>query len=379
MKSLKVMSLALALSLSALPLSASMALAEDTTAVADTNTATTTATVTTTNSTATNSTTTNTTTTTDGTAAQTTAGDTTTSTNGDLTPVVDGNGNVVDPGVLPDSPFYWITQLIDKLQVILTTDPAKKAALLEDQALEKMAEAETMLKDGNTQEAQTAMDGYSQKLSEAQAFLDKLAASDSETMQKLELALGQTNAKNIQTLGGLLDKLPPQAQQKVALNIVRSMEKSIAKMEKKDQLKLAKELKKAANNVDEENLTKEDQATVAALDQTLQDGTSSTTAAAGTEAKTMSTTAAQTTSNAAGVQKAKAYEQAKESASIETEQPEVQKQSPESKESPELKNQNEQKQVEPTENDNSKNKEQGDNSSENKHSNNGSQKGNKGR
>ncbi|WP_042331629.1 DUF5667 domain-containing protein [Desulfosporosinus orientis] len=187
----------------------------------------------------------------------------------DIPPAVDENGDVVAPGTLPDSPFYWLTTLIEKLQVALTFDPEKKTELLEEQALERMAEASAMIAKGDTEEAEGALTAYSEKLTQAQAFLASLTDTDSEVTQKLETALSQTHAKNIQTLGGLLDKLPPQAAQKVALNVVRSMEKSIAKMEKKDQLKVAKELRKATKGIEDSELSEEDQAALENLDETL--------------------------------------------------------------------------------------------------------------
>jgi hypothetical protein len=194
---------------------------------------------------------------------------TTENTESELPPVLDENGEVVSPGTLPDSPFYWLTTLIEKLQVMLTTDPVQKTELLEEQALERLSEAQVMVQNGETEEAEATLQAYSGKLAEAQAFLVTLTETDSETLQKLETALGMSHANNIQTLGGLLDKLPPQAAQKVALNVVRSMEKSIAKMEKKDQLKVAKELKKATKGLEENELADEDQAALENLDETL--------------------------------------------------------------------------------------------------------------
>lgn len=264
------MAFALSLSLCTLPLSAPLALAEETPvaeagAVPDA-TASPDATVSTDG--------TNTTDTTDNTGTvDTTGAADTAGTAGDegtaLEPVLDENGEIVDPGTLPDSPFYWLTELIKKLQVILTTDPVAKTELLEDQALQNIAQAAAMVESGDTEEAQVAIEGYTQKLAEAQAFLEDLAATDSETAQKLELAMSQSHAQNIQTLGGLLDKLPPQASKKIALNIVRSMEKSIAKMEKKDQRELAKELRKATENIEESELTEEEQLALDALENSL--------------------------------------------------------------------------------------------------------------
>lgn len=63
----------------------------------------------------------------------------------ELPPILDENGEVVSPGTLPDSPVYWLTTLIEKLQVALTFDPVKKTELLEEQALERIAEAGALI------------------------------------------------------------------------------------------------------------------------------------------------------------------------------------------------------------------------------------------
>jgi hypothetical protein len=110
----------------------------------------------------------------------------------EFTTVVDSNGQTVTAGILPDSPFSWFEELMDKLQWALTLEPVKKAHLKEQQALEELAEAQQMAKKG-----------------------------------KLAEALNQTQAANITVLTGLLDKIPPQAAKKVALNVVRSMERLV--------------------------------------------------------------------------------------------------------------------------------------------------------
>ena len=50
--------------------------------------------------------------------------------------------------------------------------------------------------------------------------------------KSLAIALASINSNNIQVLGNLIDKLPPQAAQRVALNIVRTMEKAVQKINK---------------------------------------------------------------------------------------------------------------------------------------------------
>ena len=144
-----------------------------------------------------------------------------------LPPVQNSNGQTVTAGTLPDSPLYWLTNLIQKIELALTFNPAQKASVVQQQALQNLAAAEAMEQNGKTNLAQKALTDYSNKISQAEAFLTQVNKPNSDTAQALETGLAQTSAKNIAVLSELLDKLPPQAAQKVALNIVRSLEKDV--------------------------------------------------------------------------------------------------------------------------------------------------------
>ncbi|HEX3015586.1 MAG TPA: DUF5667 domain-containing protein [Desulfobacteria bacterium] len=154
----------------------------------------------------------------------------TTSTTQNSVTVVDTNGQAVEPGILPGSPFYWLENLVQKLELALTFGPENKAKLSENQALQKLADAEALVQQGNQQQAQQALSEYTAKIAAAQNFLSQVQDPNSTTAQQLQTALSQTNAANIRVLSGLLDKLPPQAAQKIALNIVRAMERDVNKL-----------------------------------------------------------------------------------------------------------------------------------------------------
>ena len=210
--------------------------------------------------------TTSTTTTTDGNTVTATPVDSTTgttststdSTNTALPPVQDSTGQTVEPGTSPDSPFYWLTSLIQKLQLAFTFDPAQKAALEEKFALQNLATARDLLNKGKQAPAQKALEDYAQKIASAQDFLNKIDSSskdfDAAKFQILQDALAKISAKNIQVLGGLLDKLPPQAAQKVALNVVRSMEKAVDKLQPKEKQEVDQEMDAVAKRVGDSNL-----------------------------------------------------------------------------------------------------------------------------
>lgn len=176
----------------------------------------------------------------------------------------------------------WLTPLIDKLQTILGTDSPVTPDSQTDQTSENTSETSTLTEVGDTGETQVPTDEYSKKLKEAQDFLEGLSAEDSDTMQKLELAVNNNHAQNIKVLGNLLDKLPTQASERLAFNIVRSMEKSVNRTEKTDQqtqevTTTTNEVTTTANSVEDDSLsetetsslTEEEQTALDSLDQTF--------------------------------------------------------------------------------------------------------------
>jgi len=142
-------------------------------------------------------------------------------------PVVDANGNIIISST-------WFTDLIGKLQLALTFDPARKCELNQQQALAKLAKARKLMEEGNSEGAQICLDQYTKKIAKAQAFLDQVKDPNSETAKALDTAVTNVNINNIVVLGNLIDKLPPQAAQRLALNVVRSMEKAVKKTQKEE-------------------------------------------------------------------------------------------------------------------------------------------------
>ena len=140
-------------------------------------------------------------------------------------------------GILPGSPLSWLDTLLENIQLALAWTPEQKADLLMAQISEREAEAEVAIEAGQEENTEIALNGYSDKISEAQ---DLIAALDNEELQNI---LEARNASNIQALGTVLDKLldksmPPQAVRRIAANALRSMVKSIEKYDKEMQKQL---------------------------------------------------------------------------------------------------------------------------------------------
>jgi len=142
-------------------------------------------------------------------------------------PVVDPDGEIV----IPSTEF---SDFIDKLQLALAFDPAHKGQLTKQHALRKLAQAQKLMKDGKTEASKICFNQYKDKIAEAQAFLLEVEDTDSETAKALAQALVNVEADNVQVLTNLVDKLSPQAAQKVALNVVRTMEKAVDEIKKEE-------------------------------------------------------------------------------------------------------------------------------------------------
>lgn len=141
--------------------------------------------------------------------------------------VIDEDGNEVTPAT-------WFSDFINELQLALAYDPARKCQLNKWQALKKLAQAHKCIKEGNVEASEVCLNQYTDKIAKAQAFLLEVEDPATETAKTLATALENVEANNIQVLGNLVDKLPPQAAQKLALNVVRTMEKAVDRIEKEE-------------------------------------------------------------------------------------------------------------------------------------------------
>lgn len=176
-------------------------------------------------------------------------------------PILDENGQPVDPGILPDSPLDWLDDLLGKLQLAFAWTPEQKAEVLEEQALENLAEAAVMIEEGQPEDAEVTLNAYSEKIAAAMEYVALLTDPNNPDngieKAKLVEALAARSSSNIQSLGNILDKLPPQAAQRVAVNVVRTMTKSIEKYEKKLQIQLKNDLKKTTEILENADLDEE--------------------------------------------------------------------------------------------------------------------------
>ena len=133
--------------------------------------------------------------------------------------------------------------------MIFTFNPAQKTALVQQRALEKLAAAQEMVSKGKVNLAEEAFTEYSQKLSEAQAYLAQVKDANSGPAQQLQKGMAKTYAANIRVISELLGMLPEKAVSKLADQVARSMEKTVATMDQVDKKQVESVLKKDTQNL----------------------------------------------------------------------------------------------------------------------------------
>src|SRR5665648_666883 len=142
-------------------------------------------------------------------------------------PVVEYDGKIV----IPSTQF---SDFIDNLQLALTFDAARQGEINKRHALRKLAQANKLMQDGNIEDSKICFSEYKDKIAKAQEFLNEAETPGSATAVALAKALENVEAKNIAVLSDLVVKLPPQVAQKLALNVVRTMDKAVVKVQKEE-------------------------------------------------------------------------------------------------------------------------------------------------
>ncbi|MBI2007081.1 MAG: hypothetical protein HYS83_00005, partial [Candidatus Blackburnbacteria bacterium] len=96
--------------------------------------------------------------------------------------------NLVPPpatGILPGSPFYFFEQATENIQLVFTPDPVKKEELRLGFAQERLSEAKTLMEQGKTEAASSAMSDYGKAISAAAQTLSNLAEKNDPSVQTL--------------------------------------------------------------------------------------------------------------------------------------------------------------------------------------------------
>jgi len=121
-----------------------------------------------------------------------------------------------EESLTPGDFFYFLKRWVEALQVALTRDAAGRAALLEQQAQTRLAEAVQLADEGQTDLAQAAMTEAQAKLAEAQRVIDK-AVANGEDLTELVAQVEESEVRYARAVTGLLETLPETVVEEIEL------------------------------------------------------------------------------------------------------------------------------------------------------------------
>lgn len=141
---------------------------------------------------------------------------------------LEDNRELIEPSILPDSPFYFIELLKEKMIIWFTFGPEKEIEKYWKFAELRMAEYQKMIDNGKTETAQKVLERYGDTV---QKILDKVEELKNEQkgILKFSQKAEQILSKHTVVLEKNLDKVPEQARDSLMRAIIAS-KKSLNKV-----------------------------------------------------------------------------------------------------------------------------------------------------
>ncbi len=116
-------------------------------------------------------------------------------------------------GVFPGNFFYPLEKAVENIQLTFSFDPVQKEILRLDIASERLSESKTLMEQGKTEAASTALGDYSQAMSALAQSLAVLAGQNNAQAQNLAVKVEETaSAQAILAQSFALSSSPAQAQ-----------------------------------------------------------------------------------------------------------------------------------------------------------------------
>ncbi len=160
----------------------------------------------------------------------------------------------VEAGLTPDSPFYFLKQLVEKIQYMFTFGAENKVELLNRFGEKRLAEAQKMIEKGKTDLVEGCLNRYQEHLKKAQGLAENL---DNEEVCK---KVTEATSKHMETLNGLLEKAPERARGSIEQAVEVSQtgcERAIEALQKKIQIQEHNEGEESEIRAEQQTRTQE--------------------------------------------------------------------------------------------------------------------------
>ena len=115
-----------------------------------------------------------------------------------------------DPGLTPDSPFYFLETIAEEIVTFFTFGDLKKAERYATLAAERLAEARAVVNKGKPELAEKTLERYRMQLQNSIARAEK-AQTKGENIEQVMARVGQATFKHLEVLAEVAEKVPEEA------------------------------------------------------------------------------------------------------------------------------------------------------------------------
>lgn len=156
-----------------------------------------------------------------------------------MAPVHAQEASLPDPGVKPGSVLYGLDKALERIELALARGNAKKAEVHLKHASERLAEANALTDEGDTENVEDTLADYEEEMNETLEELEK-AKGIGQNVSALVKEVNESIEKHVQVLKLVLEKVPEQAKASIQKNIdkaIENNERHKAKIAAKDERK----------------------------------------------------------------------------------------------------------------------------------------------
>ena len=146
-----------------------------------------------------------------------------------------------DPGMTPDSPFYFLEIIAEEIGTFFTFGDLKKAERHAALAEERLAEAQDVIEKGKSELAEKTLERFENQLEKSIARAEKAMAKGKSTEKVIEVVakVGQATSKHLEVLAEVYEKVPEQAKSAIENAMkasIRGHEKAVEALKAKNAL-----------------------------------------------------------------------------------------------------------------------------------------------
>jgi hypothetical protein len=159
----------------------------------------------------------------------------------------------IKPGLLPDSPLYFLKDWKEKIQIFFTFGEENKAKQFLHLSEVRLAEYQKMIEKGKTEIARKTLEKYEKQLDRALEKAEE-AKEKGKNVEKLKEEIGEKILKHQEALEGVLEKVPEQAKEGIEKAIKASQkgfEKAIEAVPEAKKAELKKESEEIQTRLEE--------------------------------------------------------------------------------------------------------------------------------